>query len=112
VLETLRSGAPTLTDPELKEQRQLRAYNIAQYAQVSKFISAPPDVDDAESDDEESGMQGSQSSDSEEAADEDILAEEPPSETPKPAEPTPEDLASKRDIPESSTSGKPDGSVV
>ncbi|KAK1641972.1 hypothetical protein QYE76_059777 [Lolium multiflorum] len=112
VLETLRSGAPTLTDPELKEQCQLRAYNIAQYATVSKFISAPPDVDDAESDDEESGMQGSQSSDSEEAADEDILAEEPPSETPKPAEPTPEDLASKRDIPESFTSGKPDGSVV
>jgi hypothetical protein len=88
-LGTLRSGAPTLTDPMLQERRQQRAYIIAQYAPISKFIPAPPDVEDDESEEEESETEGSQSGDSEEVVDEDIEADEPPSKTSKPVDPTP-----------------------
>jgi hypothetical protein len=47
-LATHRRCAPTMTDPVLQERRQQRAYQIAHYAPVSKFIPAPPDVEDDE----------------------------------------------------------------
>jgi hypothetical protein len=88
-LATLRSGAPTLTDLVLQERRPQRAYNIAHYAPISKFIPAPLEVEDEESDDEESETEGSQSGNIEEIMEEDIEAEDPPSKTSKPVDPTP-----------------------
>jgi hypothetical protein len=45
-LTTLQSGAPTMTDPVLQEKRQKWAYQIAHYASISKFIPAPPEIED------------------------------------------------------------------
>ncbi|KAM0916853.1 hypothetical protein ACQ4PT_009884 [Festuca glaucescens] len=98
-LASLRLGAPTETDPVLQAKRQQRAYQIAHYAPTSKFIPAPPGIEDEESDDEESDAED------EEAVDEEIIAKDP---TAKPIDPVLQDPASSGQAPESSSSGIPE----
>jgi hypothetical protein len=80
-LATLRLNAPTMTNLDLNEQCQQRAYQIARYASVITFIPAPPDAEDEESDDEES----------EEGADDEVAVEDASS---APVDPTAQDPAS------------------
>ncbi|KAM0895907.1 hypothetical protein ACQ4PT_023559 [Festuca glaucescens] len=96
-LETLRSGAPTDTDPALRAKCQQRAYQLAHYAPTSQFIPAPPKMEDEESGDEES--------DAEEAADEEIIVEGP---TAKPVDSAPQGPASSSQAPGSSPSDAPE----
>ena len=98
-LASLRLGAPTETDPVLQAKRQQRAYQIAHYTPTSKFIPAPPGIEDEESDDEESDAED------EEAVDEEIIAEDP---TAKPVDPALQDPASSGQAPESSSSSIPE----
>ncbi|KAK1614143.1 hypothetical protein QYE76_019660 [Lolium multiflorum] len=50
---SIRSDAPTDTDPVLSAKRQDRAYRIAEFAQTHTFIPPPSGVKDEISDDEE-----------------------------------------------------------
>ena len=102
-LETLRSSAPTDTDPALRAKRQQRAYQLAHYAPTSQFIPAPPELEDEESDDEE-GDAGD-----EETVDEEIIAEDP---TSKPVDPAPQDPASSSQASGSSPSDAPEAGAA
>ncbi|KAK1697750.1 hypothetical protein QYE76_014447 [Lolium multiflorum] len=51
-LQTLRIGSTTLSDEEKIQKRQARAYEIAQYAAVHKFILDPTDSDVPEEEDQ------------------------------------------------------------
>jgi hypothetical protein len=90
-LATLRADAPTMIDPVLQEKRQQRAYQIARYASVGKFIPAPPDAEDEESDEEESD---------EEAIDEETAMEDAAS---VPVNPAVQDPSSSQQNPESTS---------
>jgi hypothetical protein len=70
-LATLRSGALTDTDPVLNAKSQHRAYQNAHYAPTSKFIPAPPEMEDEES--------GGEEEDAEETAEPETVVEEPAS---------------------------------
>jgi hypothetical protein len=99
-LATLRASAPTMTNPVLQEQHQQRAYQIARYASVSKFIPAPPDAEDEESDEEETD---------EEAVDEEITAEDS---TSIPVDPATQDPASSSQAPGSSPPDAPEAGAA
>ena len=62
-----------MTDPELVQRRQERAYTIASYAPTRKFIEDPADSDDEEEDDDEED-----DAEEEEAVDEEIQVDVDP----------------------------------
>jgi hypothetical protein len=82
-LATLRSGAPTDTDPALTAKRQHRAYQVAHYAPTSTFIPAPADLEDEESGDEEE-------EEAEESAEKETINEEPASSSQAPESSSPD----------------------
>jgi hypothetical protein len=98
-LATLRADAPTMIDPVLQEKRQQRAYQIARYASVGKFIPAPPDAEDEESDEEESD---------EETVDEEIAVEDA---TSIPVDSAAQDPSSSKQIPGSAPDAPEAGSA-
>jgi hypothetical protein len=110
-LATLRDGSKTLVDPVLQQKRQERAYTIAQYGPVDKFIMDPfPEADDEEEgetgDDEEED--GSEADGSKEDVDDEIEANKPPSKKLKLTKPASDDPASKANAPENSSTGIPE----
>jgi hypothetical protein len=75
-LHSLRSDAPTDTDPVMTAKHQDRAYRIAEFTRFRTFIPPPEDVKDDVSDEEEEGSGGDEEEDAEEG-------EAPPEQAPK-----------------------------
>ena len=81
-LETLRIGSAILSDEEKIKKRQARAYDIAQYAAVHRFIPDPADLEVPEEEAQEGEATGDDDAESsEEKVDEELEADTPPAAT-------------------------------